>query len=62
MNIEKTIIAVAGTLAGAVGIVASFGLVVGIGIGVSIGTVAGLAGMAVDLAETSPTLPSRPTA
>ena len=62
MNIETTIIAVAGMLAGAAGIVATFGLVVGIGIGVSVGTVAGLAGIAVDLAETSPTLPSRPTA
>lgn len=62
MNIEKTIIAVAGMLAGAAGVVAAFGIVAGIGIGISVGTVAGLVGIAVDLADSSPTRPSRPTA
>lgn len=62
MNIEKTIIAVVSLVAGAAGIVAAFGIVVGIGIGVSVGIVAGLAGIAVDLADNSPIRPSRPTA
>ena len=62
MNIEKTIIAVISIIAGAAGVIAAFGIVVGIGIGVSVGTVAGLAGIAVDLADNSTTLPSPPTA
>ena len=62
MNIEKTLIAIVSIMAGGAGVVAAFGIVVGIGIGVSIGTVAGLAGIAVDLAGSSATPPSRPTA
>lgn len=62
MNTEKTIIAVISVLAGTASVVATFGIIVGIGIGISVGTVAGLAGIAVDLADNSTTLPSPPTA
>ena len=61
MNIEKTIVTVIGVAAGAAGVVATFGLVVGIGIGLTVGTVAGLARIAVSLADGSATRPSRPT-
>jgi len=62
MNIEMTIIAIGSLAAGAAAIVAAFGIVAGIGIGASVGTIAGLVGIAVDLADSSPTRPSRPTA
>ena len=61
MNIEKTIVTVIGVAAGAAGVVATFGIVVGIGIGLSLGTVAGLARIAVSLADGSATPPSRRT-
>ncbi len=62
MSIEKSIIAIISVVAGAAGIVAAFGIVVGICIGISVGTVAGLAGIAADLTDSRTIPPSHPTA